>query len=125
MDPFSKVFACACALAAWWVMAMYAYPALPESAMRVAVLGAASAVLLWDGWQMNRAGRRYAVTFTWSLALACWAFYAEVHYLLDGPSDPRMVHAVTVYNLFRYALLLFTLIILIKDLILSIKNFHS
>ncbi|MGN0908212.1 MAG: hypothetical protein ACI4NA_01210 [Succinivibrio sp.] len=120
-SPLNALFLAAACLAALWIMAMHGYAAIPLGTARALALGAASAVMLASGAFKAR-GRHYVqAMLVWSLALACWAFYAERHFLLPQ-GDPRLIHAVAVYNLFRYFLLLCCLVIFIRDTIRALRE---
>lgn len=124
-SPFTPLLIAAFSLIALWIMAMHGYAAIPTDTSRLVALLLASGVLGVNGFVKAKAKRYFQVTCVWSLALACWAFYAERVFLLEGINDPRIVHAVTVYNLFRYTLLLICLIIFIRDTIKALRELNS
>ena len=106
---------------AWWIMAMHGYALLPDSFSRIVLLILSSAVLSVQGLIFNRQKRKLSALFTWSFAWACWAFYAEQKLLLI-PGSAAYASSLTVYNLFRYFLIIAVFVILIKQWILSLRN---
>ncbi len=102
-------------------MAWHGYAAVPLGTSRAIALVLASAVLVACGAVKLRSRRYLQATFVLSLALACWAFYAERSLVLPE-GDPRIIHAVAVYNLFRYFLLLACIVIFIRDTIKALRE---
>ncbi|HAR79555.1 MAG TPA: hypothetical protein DCR21_01875 [Succinivibrionaceae bacterium] len=133
MDSYRPLFFSIAALIAWWTLASLSYPAmpvLPEEWLRAAMLGAAIAYLLVTGNSYRRDGHNLSCMFLCSAALIPPAYYLEYWYLAsDGAArdpaalDASLAHAVTVYNAFRYFLLLVAFIILAKSFIRNFKNF--
>ena len=120
-SPVNALILAAACFIALWLMAMHGYAAIPLGASRAAALAISSAVLIACGAVKIRARHYFQATFVLSLSLACWAFYAERHFILPQ-GDPRIIHAVAVYNLFRYFLLLACLVIFIKDTIRALRE---
>lgn len=116
MEQYSLIIKTIARLMAWWLLFWYGYPQLPEEPVRLILLGAATLWLLFTGFQFNREHRYFPTMFTWALALAPWAFYGEWLWLIQRPATDHAVlsHAVLVYNLFRYVLQAFVLIIIVR-----------
>ncbi len=121
-SPVNALVLAAACFIALWLMAMHGYAKIPLGAPRAVALAIASAILTACGVVKIRTKHFFQATFVLSLALSCWAFYAERSLILSE-GDPRIIHAVAVYNLFRYFLLLACLVIFIKDTIRALREF--
>lgn len=110
-----------CFLMAWWIMAMHGYALLPDSFSRIVLLILSSAVLSVQGLIFNRQKRKLSALFTWSFAWACWAFFAEQKLLLI-PESAAYASSLTIYNLFRYFLIVAVFVILIKQWALALRG---
>ena len=110
-SPVNALVLAAACFIALWLMAMHGYAKIPLGASRAAALAISSAVLIACGVVKIRTKHFFQATFVLSLALI----------LPEG--DPRIIHAVAVYNLFRYFLLLACLVIFIKDTIRALREF--
>ena len=106
---------------AWWIMAMHGYALFPDSFQRIVLLSLASVVLSVQGVIFNRQKRKFSALFTWSFAWACWAFFAEQKLLLI-PGTAAYESSLTVYNLFRYFLMVAVFVILLKEWFLALRG---
>ncbi len=133
MDSYRPLFFSIAALIAWWTLASLSYPAmpvLPDEWLRVSMLGVAVAYLMLIGNSYRKEGHNLSCMFICSAALIPPAYYMEYWYLTCDGADKNpaalsasLSHAVTVYNAFRYFLLLMAFIILVKSFIRNFKNF--
>jgi hypothetical protein len=120
-SPLNALGMAGACLVALWLMAWHGYAAMPIGASRAAALIFSSAILIASGVFKVRWKHYAQAMFVWSMALACWAFFAERAFILPQ-GDPRLIHAITVYNMFRYFLLLVCFFIFIKDAISALRD---
>lgn len=115
-------------LIALFIFATSSYASIPTDIYRWIELVLSAGFILYCGYIFNKEKRYFPTMFTWSLGLLPFAFFLEMR-MLYGSFSIDMVkyadkysHSMVVYNSFRYVLIIFVFIILVKDLFKAIKN---
>jgi len=132
MDSYRPLFFSVAALVAWWTLASQSYPAspaFPQEWLRATILSIAIVYLLITGNNYRKEGHNISCMFICSAALIPPVYYIEQWYLTSQQAvdaqatQAGLIHAISVYNAFRYFLLLISFIILFKKFIHNFKSF--
>ena len=115
---------------ALWALAVNSNPAFPNGILEIAALIVGALWLFYGGILFHKNKKRLASLFLWATALAPFLFYLEVHFILANNQSidtdvfaGNFTHAVVIYNLMRYCLLLCSFVIITAKMLNAIKHF--
>lgn len=119
-------------LVALWAIAYVSASQTPQSFLEYVVLAAASGWMLYASVLATRQRHRITAVFFGICALVPWCFYAELLYIFsnneDVPADvfeANFVHALFIYNSFKYMFLACAFGAAFKGTYTAIKEFAS
>ncbi len=132
MDEYRPIFFSAMQFAALWGIAMLSQPAMSDNILDLIVLAACSVFTLGCAVKMMKDKRRLAPLPLLGAALVPWLFYLEADLIQRQAAgiDPEIfaqnfTHAVVIYNLLRFFLLITALFVILRDFLQRLKNFHK
>lgn len=130
LDSYRPILFYIAQLIAWWTVADYSAPKMTSSAAELALFAAGSLWLLFCAVCYFKNGKRYVPIFVGALSLLPWCFYTELYFLGVSPitleggmAAAALTHVIVVYNLFRYFLLIVVLLISLKSLFNTFRDF--
>lgn len=130
LDSYRPILFYVAQLIAWWTVADYSTPKMTSQLAEFALLVAGSLWLVFCAFCYFRRHKRYVPIFVGALSLLPWCFYAELFFLGVNPKTllgaidaAALTHAIVIYNLFRYFLLITVLLISLKSLFGAFRDF--
>ena len=130
LEQYRPILFAASLYIALWALAVNSNPAFPQGVLAVGALILGALWIFYGGIHFHKEKKRLASLFLWATALAPFLFYIEAHFILSNNQNidaevfaGNFTHAIVVYNLMRYCLLLCSFVIITSKMLSAIKHF--
>ena len=131
MDTYSKIVKFSILLILLFIFATNSYALCPNSLVRTALLLLGSVSLIFSAFCYNKNKAYFKTGIFACLCALPWAFYLQQKLIFGDfvtsldTAPQTFTHMMVVFNLFRYLLLAFAFLILVKGLFSAIKNLYE